>query len=90
MVELGPHNRAIEGFQRQDGRYYALGVFSPKGYQVRTPAFENHIDTNIFEPDAQEFCFFRFTDRGLDSEDDHVQRARHSWVNARPGYLSFE
>lgn len=31
----------------------------------------------------------RFTDKGLDSDDDRVQRARHSWVTASREYLSF-
>lgn len=65
------------------------GVFIPKGYQIGIPAFESHIDTNIFGPDAPEFRPFRFTDKRLDSDDDHVQRARHAWVTASPEYLSF-
>lgn len=35
------------------------GVFIPKGYQVSITAFENHIDTNTWGPDAKEFQPFR-------------------------------
>lgn len=66
------------------------GVSIPKGYQVGIPAFENHINTDIFGPDAQETCPFSFIDQSLDSDDDHVQRASHSLVTASPDLLPLE
>lgn len=63
------------------------GVSISKGYQVGIPAFENHINTNIFGPDAQECCPFRFTDHSLDSDNDRVQRAR--LMGDRQSELSF-
>ncbi|KAL1876475.1 hypothetical protein Daus18300_002719 [Diaporthe australafricana] len=85
VLTIGPLRRV----NAKGGVATPTGVDIPKGYQVRTPAFETHFDTDIWGIGALEIHPFQFTEKRLDADGDRVQRPRHAWVTASSECLSF-